>query len=104
MDGARKVNLYEAEFSFRSLPLRCWLGLNLAASVATVVLWPPAFWLSAVGAMFLACASLANSLRTEQWFVWQLKGSLNWFEGCVASTGIVFVAVPIFDALVRTWL
>jgi hypothetical protein len=91
-------------FTLKNPSLLAWLVAVLVASVAVGVLLPPAFWLCGVGAALVVVGSIANSARTDQWWSWQLKGSLNWFEGWAASTGAILTVVPLLLALIRLGL
>ncbi len=89
------------EFSFSDGWVRLWLAGVFVAGIFRVAFYPPSFWLCVVGAALLLCASIANSARTGQWFTWQVKGSLNLFEGWAASTGAVLASVPVAAVFIR---
>lgn len=91
-------------FTLKNSTVRRWLVAVLSIGVILVVLRPPCFWLSGIGAGLVVLASASNSARTWQWMSWQNEGSLNWFEGCAASTGALLAALPLGAAILRSWV
>ena len=89
------------EFSLKSRSLLSWLLFLLLASVGIASLFPPSFWLCAVGVLFLVVALLSNSARTNQWYSWQNEGALTWFEGWAATSGVVLLVVPLVTIILR---
>jgi hypothetical protein len=91
-------------FTFSNARMFKWLALALAVAVLLVAIRPPAFWLCGVGVPLMLIGKIANSGRTDQWMSWQNEGSLNWFEGCAVSTGVILVVVPLVGAILRSLL
>ena len=55
------------EFTLKNKPMRGWLVAVVLLALAVVVLFPPSFWLSGLGAVLLVVGQIANSARTGQW-------------------------------------
>ena len=92
------------DFKLKNMRMRKWLASIVLAGLFLVVMYPPSFWLCAVGVALLVTGSLANSARTDQWMSWQNEGSLNWFEGWAVSTGAILATLPLVAIVVRSWL
>ena len=84
--------------------MQAWLIGLLFAGAAMVGVFPPSFWLCAPGGILLVVATLTNSVRTGQWYSWQIEGSLSWFEGWAAASGAVLLLVPLVAVILRSWL
>jgi hypothetical protein len=92
------------DFTFRNGAIQKWLIALIVTSSIVTYNFPPAIWLCIIGAILLAIGSISNSARTNQWYSWQIQGSLNWFEGWAASTGAVMIVVPLITIFFRSWL
>ena len=91
-------------FELRRLKARLWLAALVTFALVLSLFFPPSFWLCGVGVCLVIVSLLANSVRSGQWFSWQMEGSLNWFEGWSAYTGIVFMSVPLIVICIRSLL
>ncbi|WP_153067269.1 hypothetical protein [Steroidobacter cummioxidans] len=89
------------EFTLRSSAVKKWLASLFLIAVCIALIFPPAFWLTAPGVLLIVAAKVANSYRTEQWMSWENEGSLNWFEGWAAATGVILAITPLVLVLIR---
>jgi hypothetical protein len=80
---------------------RLWLSVVAIACAFIVWRFPPAWWLTVLGGVLLIAGTVAFAARTDQWMTWENEGSLNDFEGYVATTGCLMVLVPLVALLLR---
>jgi hypothetical protein len=91
-------------FTLKNRRIQVWLISALVFGLVAILAAPPALWLSTVGGILIGVGFIANCARTGQWMTWQNEGSLNWFEGWAATTGIILVVVPLLGMFGRSWL
>ncbi len=82
--------------------MQVWLIGLLVFGTGVAGFFPPSFWLCGIGTVLVVVATLANSARTGQWYTWQNEGSLNWFEGWAAASGVVLLVVPPLALILRS--
>jgi hypothetical protein len=91
------------KFTFRNGAVKKWLVCLFLIAACIALIFPPAFWLAGAGALLIVSGDVHKSYRTDQWNTWENEGSMNWFEGWAASSGVVLLATPLVFALMR-WL
>jgi hypothetical protein len=75
-------------------------------ALAAAVAFPPAFWVSILGAILLAVAVTLNSNRTGEWsyLPWRAttRTDMTCGETTLGLTAATLVAVPLLVAIVRS--
>jgi membrane associated rhomboid family serine protease len=93
------------ELSLEERPARLHLLWFTICTGVVATLFPPAFWLCAVGAALVIGGALAYALRTGEWSTWQMTNTpLNDLECWLGAVGAILAIVPLMVVIARAYL